>query len=411
VPFTIRLKDRVGGEVQPVRLKIDPGSRTTGLAIVREDGNRIEVLHLAEIHHKWSIKKRLEQRGNYRRRRRSANLRYRKPRFLNRARPKGWLPPSLRARVGNILSWVARYRTLLPVTALSVELARFDTQKLQDPEIKGIEYQQGELAGYEAREYLLEKWGRKCAYCGAENVPLQVEHIVPKIRGGSDRVSNLTLACGPCNQKKGNQTAKEFGHPGIQAQARQTLRDAAAVNATRWALWRALSATGLPIEVGTGGRTKYNRTRLRLPKTHALDALCVGASTPDHIVGMERAGVLSIRVRGRGQYRRTNVNKSGFPRGHLPRRKEILGFRTGDMVQAVVPKGKYAGRHEGAVVVRQSGRFDIKLNSRRVAQGISARHFTQLQRFDGYGYEWKAALPRPAGDDQLRPREVLRGKP
>jgi 5-methylcytosine-specific restriction endonuclease McrA len=385
VPFTIRLKDRVGGDVQPVRLKIDPGSRTTGLAIVREDGDKMAVLHLAELHHKTTIKKKLEQRRNYRRRRRSANLRYRKPRFLNRARPKGWLPPSLRARVDNVLSWVRRYRKLVPVTALSVELARFDTQKLVNPEIKGVEYQQGTLFGYELREYLLEKWGRRCAYCGAENVPLQVEHIVPKIRGGSDRVSNLTLACGHCNQDKGNRTAAEYGHPRIQTLARQPLRDAAAVNATRWALWRKLTATGLPVEVGTGGRTKYNRIRLRLPKTHALDALCVGASTPER-VELNGIGLLAIRARGRGQYRRTLVTASGFPRGYLMRQKEVRGFRTGGLVRAVVPKGKYAGRHEGMVLVRKSGYFDIKRNGQLVAQGISARHFRRLQRFDGYGY-------------------------
>jgi hypothetical protein len=47
-------------------------------------------------------------------------------------------------------------------------------QKLENPEISGIAYQQGTLAGYELREYLLEKWGRKCAYCDATNVPLQI---------------------------------------------------------------------------------------------------------------------------------------------------------------------------------------------------------------------------------------------
>ena len=77
--------------------------------------------------------------------------------------------------------------------------------------MSGVKYQQGELAGYEVREYLLEKWGRRCAYCGATDIPLQVEHIVPKVRGGSNRVSNLTIACKPCNDAKGKRTAAEFG--------------------------------------------------------------------------------------------------------------------------------------------------------------------------------------------------------
>lgn len=102
-----------------------------------------------------------------------------------------------------VTTWVARLRRLCPITALSQELVKFDTQAMQHPEIAGMEYQQGELAGYEIREYLLEKWQRRCAYCQASKVPLQVEHILPKARGGSNRVSNLTLACEPCNQAKG----------------------------------------------------------------------------------------------------------------------------------------------------------------------------------------------------------------
>ena len=146
-PFTIRLKDRVGGTVQPVRLKIDPGSRTTGMSLLRECKDDAEVLHLADLHHKRGIRKRMDQRRNYRRRRRSANLRYRPPRFLNRAasQREGRLPPSLGARVDNVETWVRRYRQLAPVSSISVELARFDMQKMQNPEISGVEYQQGEL--------------------------------------------------------------------------------------------------------------------------------------------------------------------------------------------------------------------------------------------------------------------------
>jgi 5-methylcytosine-specific restriction endonuclease McrA len=133
------------------------------------------------------------------------------------------------------------------------------------------------LGGSNARPAtrLLEKWERRCAYCGALNVPLQMEHIVPKVRGGSNRVSNLTMACKPCNDAKGKRTATAFGHPEVQAQAKRPLKDAAAVNASRWALYRHLLATRLPIEVDPGGRTKWNRTARGLPKTHWLDAACV----------------------------------------------------------------------------------------------------------------------------------------
>ena len=165
------------------------------------------------------------------------------------------------------------------------------------------------LFGYEVREYLLEKFGRKCAYCeytdayrltGKENIPgLEVEHIIPKARNGSNRISNLTIACRKCNDKKGTQTAKEFGHPQVQVQAKKPLRDAAAINATRWETYRRIQATNLPIEIGTGGRTKYNRIKKNLPKTHWLDAVCVGESTPETI-NIEGLQPLVIVATGRG---------------------------------------------------------------------------------------------------------------
>ena len=180
------------------------------------------------------------------------------------------------------MTWVERLARYCPITALSQELVRFDTQLMQNAEIAGVAYQQGALAGYEVREYLLEKWHRTCAYCGAQEVPLEVEHIIPKGRGGSNRVSAISRwPVVPCNQKKGPQTAAEFGFPQVQAQAKLPLKDAAAVNATRWALYHA-PHHGLPVET-TGGRTKYNRTRLGIAKSHWGDAACVGASTPAHL--------------------------------------------------------------------------------------------------------------------------------
>src|SRR6185437_3133069 len=279
-PFTIILKEvNPDAAPQPLRVKLDPGSKTTGVAVVNDDTG--QVVWAAEITHRGQqVKASLDSRRAQRHGRRSRHTRYRQPRFDNRTRPAGWLPPSMESRLANTLTWVARLMKWCPIDAISMELVKFDTHLMQNAEISGVEYQQGELQGYEVREYLLEKWHRACAYCGAKDVPLQVEHIIPRKRQGSDRISNLTLACESCNQRKGTQTAAEFGFPDIQAQAKQPLRDSAAVNTTRWALYDRLQGLGLHVEVGTGGRTKWNRTQRGLPKTHWLDAACVGASTP-----------------------------------------------------------------------------------------------------------------------------------
>ena len=360
-----------------MRVKIDPGSRTTGIALVQSGG---KVLWAGEVTHRGQqIKDALESRRMVRQNRRS-RLRYRQPRFNNRRRPEGWLPPSLTSRVHNVITWTLRLCKYSPAQAISMELVRFDMQKMVNPEISGVEYQQGELMGYEIREYLLEKWGRKCAYCGAKDIPLEIEHINPKSRGGSNQVNNLTLACTPCNQKKGNQTATEFGFPLIQAKAKQPLKDAAAVNATRWKLWRELTTLELPVEVGSGGRTKFNRHKQNLLKTHWLDAACVG-KTGGHVYAPSWLTALEVKATGHGRRQMCLMDKYGFPRTAPKQSSKVHGFQTGDMAYANVPSGKKAGIHRGRIAVRKTGYFRVG-----TVDGISHKHCQLLQAADGYEY-------------------------
>jgi len=381
LPFTIILNRVADREPQPLRCKIDPGSRTTGLAVVNDTTG--QVVFAAEVQHRGLlIHQRLADRRAVRRNRRSRQLRHRAPRFHNRRRQEGWLPPSLASRAANVLTWINRLHKVAPITAISLEVVKFDTQRMQNAEIRGVEYQQGALAGYEVREYLLEKWGRRCAYCGQQNRPLEIEHIIPKSRGGTDRVSNLTLACHECNQSKGSDTAAEFGHPEIQQRAQQPLRDAAAMNVTRGVLYRRLRATGWPVETGSGGLTKFNRVQRGLPKAHWLDAVCVGVSTPA-VVQTRGVRVLGITALGHGNRQMCRTDKYGFPRLHRTRRKVHFGFRTGDLVRARVPTGKHQGTHTGRVAVRASGRFRVG----RV-DGIAYRYLQGLWRADGYAYQY-----------------------
>jgi 5-methylcytosine-specific restriction endonuclease McrA len=402
-PFTIRLVDRrvEDSVLQPMRLSIDPGSKTSGLSLARvEEGEGGPVLHpvgLFELAHRGqAIRDGLQKRSAFRRNRRNRKTRYRAPRFLNRGnKARGWLAPSLMHRVDTTMSWVRRLARSAPVTELAQELVRFDTQLLQAQaegrNIEGAEYQRGTLFGFEVGEYLLAKWNRKCAYCNAENVPLEKDHIIARSKGGSDRVSNLALACRPCNEKKGNRDVREFlarspqRLAGILAQAKAPLKDAAAVNATRWKLYGALQATGLPVQTGSGGLTKFNRTRLDLPKAHCLDALCVG--NVSDVGDGTNCPVLHIRSRGRGAYCRTRVDASGFPKGYYAREKSAFGFRTGDMVKAIVPSNsRKTGQYLGRVAVRQSGSFNIQTRGQTV-QGISYRYCRVIQRGDGYSYQ------------------------
>ena len=423
-PFCIRLVDRriEQSAVQPLRLALDPGSKTTGLAISRieevtdADGAIEPVMHIvflmALAHRGKAIMASLHARSAMRRRR-PGNLRYRAPRFSNRTKPKGWLPPSLQHRIDTTAAWVARFRRLAPITHLAQELVRFDMQQMQNPEITGVEYQQGTLAGYEVRQYLLEKFNRTCAYCDAKDGPLQIEHIHAKARGGSNRISNLALACWPCNTKKAAQDIRMFLAKDptrlarILKQTKTPLRDAAAVNATRWALFGVLKNTGMSVETGSGGRTKWNRSRLGMIKTHALDAACVGVMRD--VLGTN-VPTLRVNCTGRGSRCKTRLNKYGFPRAYLTRKKTAFGFRTGDMVKATVLSGKNKGVHKGRVAIRMTGNFNVQsgLAGAVTVQGISHKYCRVQQRADGYGYVWQTTQSEPP---KSRASTALRSAP
>jgi 5-methylcytosine-specific restriction endonuclease McrA len=390
-PFTIILKKvPLSPEVHPLHLKVDPGSKSTGIALVNDTTG--EVVFAAELVHRAdAIKKAPDQRRAIRRGRRQRKTRYRKPRFANRRRRTGWLAPSLESRVVNVLTWVERLTRLSPITALSLELVKFDLQQMENPEISDVQYQQGTLFGYEIRQYLLEKWDRACSYCGRKDVPLQVEHIQAKANGGTDRVSNLCLACDACNKAKGTQDIRAFlaDKPDllarVLAQSKASLREAAAVNTTRWALYERLLALGLPIECGSGGLTKFNRTQRGLPKAHWIDAACVGKNTP---LQLKMAGILPliITATGHGGRQKCNVNEIGFPCSKPKTAKKVKGYQTGDIARAVATTGSKQGIYVGRVLVRASGSFDIRTRSGRM-QGISYRFCTPIHRCDGYSYQ------------------------
>ncbi len=419
-PFTIRLKDRTVGE--SVLQDIEEGnystSTFTGKALVREDGF---VLFSAIIEHRNDIPTSLTRRRNYRRSRRS-RLRYRAPRFNNRRRPKGWLTPTLRSKINNVCSWSLRLSKLAPITGYTVATTKFDTQKLQNPEIRGVEYQHGTLYGYEVKEYLLEKYNHQCVYCKGESGDkiLEIDHVIPKIRGGTDRITNLVIACRTCNRLKGNKTAEEFGFPEVQKQCKKPLKSAGHMNAMRYAIVEAMKkVAGSNVRTTTFAAVKFVRNKLGLPNQPHINAMCaftylekskteveeeeeenqskqtkqarVMVDKPFRFKLKNIQKPLLIKAKGRGKHQRClsqPTKKTKKPR-IASRKKMYYGFQSGDMVKAVIPKGKYKGVYTGIVAVRSSGYFDLKdFNGRRVAQGISYRHFRLIQRFDGYVYSF-----------------------
>ena len=413
-PFTIILKERMGGKCQPIQHKVDHGSKTTGIALVADFKRGKTVVFAANLVHRgYSIREKLQARAANRRARRARKTRYRKPKWTNAMSkkqlahinqiPKGWLAPSIRSRMDNVTNLVRKFKKWVPLTSLSVEDVRFDTQLMDNPGIQGKEYQQGTLFETEIKEYLLYLYHHQCAYCGglSGDPILEKEHIVPKSKNGSNRLGNLALACRTCNMHKdkslpdewlkklsrskskiNQERLKRFSN--IAKGIKPSMRDAAYMNMIRQELVKHLSCFDLPIELGSGGLTKHNRTSQSYPKEHWVDAACIGESGSKVIVS-PKIMPLNIKAMGRGSRQMCRVDKYGFPRTSAKSTTSVQGFKTGDLVKAIIKKGKKSGTYSGRVAIRATGYFNITTKNGTV-QGIRYQDCRLLQKNDGYQY-------------------------
>jgi hypothetical protein len=150
-------------------------------------------------------------------------------------------------------------------------------------------------------------------------------------------------------------------------------------------LYERLKELGLPVESGSGGLTKFNRITRGVPKTHWLDAACVGRSTPVTLI-TENLVPLHITATGHGSRRMCLMDEYGFPRSRPKGAKRVKGFQTGDLVRAIVTSGTKQGTYVGKVAVRARGIFNIKTIHGTVTD-IHYRFCKGVSRSDGYSYE------------------------
>ena len=318
-PFTIQLDYEPDTHIiQPMTLGVDSGAIHSGYSVA----NKHREYYNAEVIARDDISKRISDRRMYRQTRRSRKTRYRKPRFNNRKnKKKGWLPPSLEQKVAVQLNEIDHLHRYFPIETIIVETAEFDIQKIKNPDISGIEYQQGTLQGYNIRNYLLEKHNRKCFYCGKTVSNFEVEHMLPKSRGGSNRIDNLTLSCHECNQKKDTLTAEEFIKqtlPAKKAAAKikqlpnetRLFKYMTQMNTTRWALYNAIDEKYPNVEMTYGYITKYNRIKAGLSKAHHIDAKCI---TGFVTVPSMNQTVVKIKMRRHNR----QLHRATFSKGHI----------------------------------------------------------------------------------------------
>ena len=341
-----------------VELRIDPGSRTTGIATTRDnpDGSRKSLIGI-EIHHQGkAITERLIKRRRNRRNRRYRKTRYRKPRFQNRTKPDGWLPPSIRSRLQNTLTWVKRLSRLLPIQDVHVETTTFDPQILRNPEIQGIQYQQGPLYQANLRTAVRLRDQNRCVYCSRKNKRLELDHAIPKSRGGTDRYDNLLTSCSTCNLKKSNQSLESFlrRRPArlkeVSAKLGQELADPTHMNIIIPELIRDLQAQGWKVHQHAAATTAAGRRICGIPKSHHGDAAVTGCPTKLNYIP---DSPITIQAAGRGNRQRIVPDQYGTPRGdkfrkysrlprhiqritltpsHKKRKKRVGNIATGDYV-------------------------------------------------------------------------------
>lgn len=421
--FTIQLLHGSSGYKQEVELGLDPGAKVTPLAAIANN----EIVYAKEIILRQDISRQLTGRARHRRGRRN-RLRYREPRFDNRvkrkcsscgvnnvprrhrkrdlrslpksqrAKKKGRmelcrpcqrkkvkgqhaqnhvLPPSVKRRADTALMDIKRLMRVLPITKIRVEIAEFDTQKMSNIDIEGVEYQQGTLQGEELRSYIFMVHQYKCAYCGglSGDVRLEVEHIYPRSKGGSNKLSNLTCACITCNKEKDSKTLSSWKRileesptklnkkrlsniPKIkkQGQLKSGFQYSSLTQSYNNYLLSELRKMPFEIEITRGFKTKYDRKQLGLEKSQVIDSMVIASG--GRPFKMPSQYLIEKHLKTRHPYHYISPCKSGTPIIKRPFNVEEKGFRLWDKVSCYHKKlGHTVGYISGR---RKSGSFSIK---------------------------------------------------
>ncbi len=399
----IQLRDRNRTNAEPATLEVraKAGVRSTGIAVVIRTPAEDRIVHQEEITHRNDIGRRLHERKAHRRRRRGTKW-YRKPRFDNRRRRAGWLPPSLESIVSNQEHAVRRLARWSGAETATVQTGKFDTQRLLKPNIKGAEYQRGPLYRTHLRAYIAEQWKHRCAYCGLgdweDRTRFNLDHVVPRSAGGPTNIRNVVWSCEPCNHAKGDTPAAELLKDDPATLARiegGKPRPLAAKGAYAWVcqeVVRRLRSAGLKVRETTGADTAAVRKRLRIPKNPANDAACCGTDMP--VAGPREP----LRLKAVGHGRRKQIKglpgarytawrhlpPAGRKRtrcpGHAVHPNTVNGIRTGNIAQVLTANGWVTGRAQ----VRADARRASVTKDRKKYSTTKASKMRRIAPGNGY---------------------------
>lgn len=322
-PFTIRLTYETTNYKQDIVLGVDAGTKHVGLSATTKS----KELYSGEVILRSDIVDLLSTRRELRKTRRN-RLRYRKPRFNNRIKSKrpGWIAPSVKYKIDAHIRVIDNVCSILPISRIVIEVAQFDTQKIKNPDITNIEYQQGDQLGFwNVREYVLTRDNHKCQYCKGKSKDkiLNVHHIESRKTGG-DSPSNLITLCETCH----NEFHK--GNIDLKVKREKSLRDAAVMGIMKWRLYEILKSTLPNVSMTFGYITKYNRIHNDIEKSHVSDAFVISKN-----FNAKRLN-FSYKIKLVRRHNR-QIHKMKIPKGGTKRPNqspfEIFGFRLFDRVR------------------------------------------------------------------------------
>lgn len=363
-PFTIQLSYDSTNYTQDITLGVDSGSKHIGLSATTKD----KVLFESDVELRNDIVDLLSTRRQNRRTRRNRKTRYRKARFDNRRRKDGWLAPSVQNKVNTHLTVIRKAHEILPITKIIVEVASFDIQKIKNPTISGIEYQQGEqLDFWNVREYVFFRDGHICQCCKGKSKDkiLNVHHIESRKTGGN-APNNLITLCETCHTgyHKGTVKLPKTIHRGM------SFKDASFMGIMRWAFYNKLKEIYSNVSLTYGYITKNTRIENDLQKDHYIDARCISGNpkaVSDGTVYYQK----KVRCHNR-QIHKNTILKGGYrKRNQAP--YEVMGFRLYDKVKWKGQKCFIFGR-------RSTGRMNIRLlDGTKVNASVGYKNLKMLE--------------------------------
>ena len=378
-PFTIRLQRDSENNTPEVIVGLDTGAVNVGCSAVSKD----KCLYASETKLRTDISKKMQRRATYRRTRRTRKLRYRQPRFDNR-KSKRQLPPSLQSKADSTVKIVKQLSKILPISKVIAEIAKFDTQKLQNPDIQGKEYQKGVTEGYDnVRAYVFERDNYTCQICKKDGGILQTHHIKQRKDDGSDRPENMITVHKDCHKKFHlGEIEHKFRKPKEYKMATQ-------VTILKEFIVRELK-NYFDVEITFGHITKRNRLRLNLPKSHCFDAIAI--TNPKKIEYVDKIFKRVCVTQKRYQMTKGARSEKRLPNG------ELFGFKQWDKVKIDNQIGFIKGK-------RSSGFFDVcDIDGKNISHSVK---YTKLQRLCSTNVMEVSISPPTSKDIGIRNATIL----